>query len=116
MIADSINSATDIFASLMTLIGSKISSVPNDEDHNFGHGKAEYIFSMLISISMMLLSAKIFYDSLLSIFNNNKIIFSKTLIIICVITILTKISLYFYSKIINKTNNLLIKANMRAFY
>ena len=112
MIADSINSATDIFASLMTLIGSKISSVPNDEDHNFGHGKAEYIFSMLISISMMLLSAKIFYDSLLSIFNNNKIIFSKTLVIICVITILTKISLYFYSKIINKTNNLLIKTNM----
>ena len=112
MIADSINSATDIFASLMTYIGSKISSVPNDEDHNFGHGKAEYIFSMLISISMMTLSVKIFYDSLLSIINNNKIIFSKTLIIICVITILTKLSLYIYTKVINKENNLLIRANM----
>lgn len=112
MIADSINSATDIFASLMTFIGSKISSVPNDDDHNFGHGKAEYIFSMLISISMMALSIKIFYDSLLSIINNNKIIFSKTLIIVCIITILTKLGLYIYTKVINKENNLLVRANM----
>ena len=112
MIADSINSATDIFASLMTFIGSKISSVPNDEDHNFGHGKAEYIFSMLISISMMALSVKIFYDSLVSVINNSKIIFSKTLIIVCIITILTKLGLYIYTKVINKENNLLVRANM----
>ena len=39
MIADSFNSAGDIFASLMTFIGNKIASVPNDEDHNLGHGK-----------------------------------------------------------------------------
>lgn len=47
MIADAINSAGDIFASLMTAIGNKIASVPKDEDHNFGHGKAEYMFSLL---------------------------------------------------------------------
>ena len=35
MIADSFNSAGDIFASLMTFIGNRIASVPNDEDHNF---------------------------------------------------------------------------------
>ena len=48
MIADSVNSAGDIFASLMTFIGNKIASAPHDDDHNFGHGKAEYIFSMFI--------------------------------------------------------------------
>lgn len=37
MIADSMNSAGDIFASLMTFIGNKIASKPGDEDHNFGH-------------------------------------------------------------------------------
>ena len=41
MIADCINSAGDIFASLMTFIGNKIASTPGDEDHNFGHGKGE---------------------------------------------------------------------------
>lgn len=51
MIADSMNSAGDIFSSLMTYIGNKIASKPKDDDHNLGHGKAEYIFSMLVSIS-----------------------------------------------------------------
>ena len=56
MIADAINSAGDIFASLMTFIGNKISSVPNDDDHNYGHGNAEYIFSMFISLSMIIVA------------------------------------------------------------
>ncbi|MBQ8234308.1 MAG: cation transporter, partial [Bacilli bacterium] len=56
MIADSINSAVDIFSSLMTFIGNKIASRPRDDCHNLGHGKAEYIFSMLISIVMMITS------------------------------------------------------------
>ena len=55
LIADSFNSAGDIFASLMTFIGNKIASVPHDENHNLGHGKAEYIFSMFISISMVIM-------------------------------------------------------------
>ena len=40
MIADAFNSAGDIFSSLMTYIGNKIASIPRDEDHNLGHGKA----------------------------------------------------------------------------
>ncbi len=39
MIADSVNSASDIFASLMTFIGNKIASKPGDKNHNFGHRK-----------------------------------------------------------------------------
>ena len=113
IIADSINSFGDIFASILTFIGNKISSVPKDNDHNFGHGKAEYIFSMLISISMMIISVKLFYDSLISIISSNKLIFSWKLIIICVLTIITKIILYIYTRYIyKKTNNLLIKSNM----
>ena len=53
MIADAANSAGDIFASLMTFIGNKIASTPEDDNHNFGHGKAEYLFSMFIAISMI---------------------------------------------------------------
>ena len=39
MIADAVNSAGDIFASLMTFIGNKIASKPGDKTHNFGHRK-----------------------------------------------------------------------------
>ena len=114
MIADSINSAGDIFASLMTFIGNKIASEPNDDDHNFGHGKAEYIFSMFISISMVLVSAKLLYDSFMSLLRGSKLIFSWTLVIVCIITIISKLLLYLYTRKIHKTNkNLLLEANMK---
>ena len=113
MLADSFNSAGDIFASFMTWLGNRISSVPNDDDHNFGHGKAEYIFSMLISISMMIVAIKLLYDSIISIINGNKLIFSWKLVIICFITIITKLILYLCTKnIYKKTDSLLIKSNM----
>ncbi len=114
MLADAINSAGDIFSSLMTYIGNKIASTPSDDDHNFGHGKAEYIFSMLISIFMLIIAIKIFSDSLISILTKKEIIFSYYLIIVCLITILTKIGLYLYCKeAYKKHTNILIKASMK---
>lgn len=113
MIADAFNSAGDIFASLMTAIGNKIAREPKDENHNFGHGKAEYIFSMFISISMMAVSAKLIIDSANSIIEKNEIIFSCFLIAVCITTVITKFSLYLYTKNqYKKHNNLLIKSNM----
>lgn len=113
MIADSINSAGDIFASLMTFIGNKIASVPKDEDHNLGHGKAEYIFSMFISISMILVSAKLLYDSIMTLILGSELKFSWFLVLVCIITIITKLILYIYvKKILKKGENILLEANM----
>lgn len=114
MLADSLNSASDIFASIMTFIGNKIASIPKDTDHNLGHGKAEYIYSLLISITMILISLKSLYDSLLSLIIKNNYIFSIWLIIVCLITIIIKLSLYIYTnKLSKKYNNILIKANSK---
>lgn len=114
MIADAFNSAGDIFASLMTFIGNKIASAPGDEDHNFGHGKAEYLFSMFISISMILIAAKLLYDSIMTLINGSELIFSWFLVGVCIITIITKLCLYIYTKKgYNKTNNILLEANMK---
>ena len=114
MIADSINSAADIFSSLMTYIGNKIASRPKDDDHNLGHGKAEYIFSMLISISMIIVSLKLLMNSIKSIISPNEFKFSLGLIIVCVVTIFVKLNLYLYThKLAKIHNNLLIEANAK---
>lgn len=113
MIADALNSAGDVFASFMTWLGNLISSVPNDEDHNYGHGKAEYIFSMLISISMIIIALKLLYDSVFSIISHNHLVFSYKLIFVCLITIIVKLGLFLYTKSLYKRQpNLLVKANM----
>ena len=68
MISDAFNSAGDIVTSLMTFIGNKIANKPKDKEHNLGYGKAEYIFSMLISVSMIIVSI----ETLKSSFEVNK--------------------------------------------
>lgn len=117
MIADAFNSAGDIFSSLMTYIGNKISSKPKDDDHNLGHGKAEYIYSMLISISMILMALFILKDSFISLVKGKEYDFSIWLIVVCITTIIIKFCLYMYtSKVYKKYNNLLVKANSKDHF
>ena len=112
--ADAINSAGDIFSSLMTYIGNKIACTPSDDNHNFGHGKAEYIFSMLISVFMLFIASKILLDSVVSIITKKEFIFSYYLILVCIITILVKLTLYLYcKKLYKKHSNILINASMK---
>lgn len=117
MTADAFNSAGDIFSSLMTYIGNKISSKPSDEDHNLGHGKAEYIYSMLISISMILMAMFVLKDSFISLVKGKIYDFSIWLIVVCLVTIIVKLFLFIYTnKIYKKYNNLLVKANSKDHF
>ena len=114
MIGDALNSAGDIFASVMTFIGNKIASKGCDDDHNLGHGKAEYIYSMFISIIMFMMTYGIVSGSIKSFFHPEKYIFSWGLIVVCLITILVKSILYIYTRILyKKYNNLLLDANSK---
>lgn len=114
MIADATNSAGDIFASIITWVGNKIASEPQDDSHNFGHGKAEYIFSLFISISMIVVAFKLLYDSIITLIYGSTITFSWFLVVVCIITILVKFSLFIYTnKLCKKYNNILLEANSK---
>lgn len=117
MIADAANSAGDIFASVLTFIGNKIASKPGDEDHNFGHGKSEYIFSLLISISMIVIALKLLIDSATSLILSKELVFSPYLVIVCIITIIVKLCLFLYVNKLNKEfNNILLKSNAKDHF
>lgn len=112
MIADSLNSAGDIFASTMSFIGAKVSSKPCDDDHPYGHGKAEYVFSFVISLSMIVASVIMIKTSTESIILKENVNFSYLLLLICLITIFTKFILFVYTdKKQKQTSSILIKAS-----
>jgi len=114
MIADAFNSASDILSSFMTYIGNRVASKEADEDHNLGHGKAEYIYSMLISVVMFGLGVNILIDSVKSIIDPSRFQFTVWLVIVCIVTILTKLGLYWYTRsVAKKYNNLLVDANSK---
>ena len=112
MIADAINSGSDIINSTLSYIGNKISLTPKDSDHNLGHGKAEYFYALLVSIIMLLLGLNQIKESIKSIFVVNSYHFSLWLIIVCIVTIVLKLVLYLVTiKQSKKHNNILLEAS-----
>lgn len=112
LIADSLHSAEDMVTSILSCIGGVISSKRANRNYIFGYGKAEYIFSFLISIFMIGTSITLVINSINSIINKDFIHFSHISIFVCLITIITKLILYVYTNIqYKKTHSVLIKAS-----
>lgn len=66
---------------------------------------------------MLVISAKLLVDSGLSLINGQQLTFSVYLVVVCVMTILTKFTLYIYTNYLyKKNNNILLKANARDHF
>lgn len=53
IVMDAVNNIADAGASLITIIGTKLSSMGPDQKHPFGYGRIEYLSSMLISVMVL---------------------------------------------------------------
>ncbi len=63
VLADGINSGTDIFASVINLVGIKASKKPADKEHPYGHEKAEVISGFVITLIIFSSGLFIIYDA-----------------------------------------------------
>ena len=64
LIADGIESTTDIISSLVVWTGLKISTLPPDDDHPYGHGKAESISAIIVALALFAAAAFIAMESI----------------------------------------------------
>ena len=67
IITDALNNFTDALSSIITLIGAKVSAKRPDKKHPFGHGRFEYIASILVAILILFAGGMAIYQSILSI-------------------------------------------------
>ncbi|MDV6169716.1 cation diffusion facilitator family transporter [Flavobacterium sp. DG1-102-2] len=97
LIADAIESTADIFTSSMLWLGLKWASRPADEDHPYGHGKAEALIAIGIGAALTIAAVVIGKESIHNIITPHKSPAAYTLIILLVV-IATKEILYRYVK------------------
>lgn len=71
LMADGLNNTTDIIASIAVLIGMKISRKPPDENHRYGHFRAETIAALIASLIMVSVGIQVLYEAAISLFENN---------------------------------------------
>ncbi|MFK2825702.1 cation diffusion facilitator family transporter [Bacillus sp. B190/17] len=70
--ADGLNNSTDVAASIAILIGLKIARKPPDEDHHYGHFRAETIASLVAAFIMITVGFQVLYDAGYSFFSKEE--------------------------------------------
>ena len=111
LIADAIESTTDIFASFLVLFGIKYSNKPADDNHPYGHGRAEPLITFLV-VGFLITSATIIaYESIQNIGTPHDLPKSWTLYILGAIIIWKEYSFQLVMKRSKETNSSSLKAD-----
>lgn len=111
LIADAIESTTDIFSSFLVLFGLKYANKPADENHPYGHGRAEPLITFIV-VGFLITSATIIaYESIQNITTPHDAPKSWTLIVLTIIILWKE---YSFRKVMKRgieTNSSSLKAD-----
>ena len=112
LVADGIHSLSDLATDVVSIYGSKLSLKPADNEHPYGHGKIEYLTSIVIGAVILALALSLLGNSL----NAKNTIASNMVLYVTIFTILAKylISRYILSKGVKYKSNLLIASGKES--
>jgi cation diffusion facilitator family transporter len=87
LIADAIESASDVLSSLVVLLGLKTASRPPDENHPYGHGKAEPLAGVIVSLFLLAASVLIAVEAIANIRTPHEVPQAWTLVVIVAVVL-----------------------------
>jgi cation diffusion facilitator family transporter len=111
LIADAIESASDVFTSAMLWFGLRWSLRPADNDHPYGHGKGEALIALGIGIVLVAAAIVIGIKSIQNIITPHKVPEAYTLIILIVVILAKEVLYRFVLKTGNEINSGAVKAD-----
>jgi len=111
LIADAIESTTDIFSSILVLLGLRYANRPADKSHPYGHGKIEPLITFIVVAFLIVSAGIIIHDSIENIQTPHKMPKSWTLIILGVIILWKEISYRIIIKKSKETHSTSLKAD-----
>ena len=111
IIGDGINNLADASSSVITLIGFKLASMPEDKEHPYGHARYEYITGMIVSILIVLVGVELGQSSIDKVMHPQPLDFSWTIVLVLVLSIAIKIwQALFNIKVGNKIDSMTLIA------
>lgn len=106
VMADAVNNLSDIGASVVTLVGFYFAGKPADEEHPFGHGRAEYLSALFLSLMVIMVGIQFLRTSWERILHPVPLDFNPISIILLILSVILKIwQSGFYKKIGTKINS-----------
>lgn len=114
LFADGLNNLSDVLVSVAIFVGLKISQRPPDEDHHYGHLRAEIIAALIAAIFMVLVGLNVLFTSIMGLIRGKNVEFSWTGFLTALITSIIMIGVAQYNfRLSKKTNSLSIDAAAR---
>jgi cation diffusion facilitator family transporter len=112
LIADAWHTLSDSLTSVILLVGIRLSAKPADQEHPFGHGRAEWIAAIIIGTLLAVVGFNFLYDSILKLIEHEGASYGSLAIIITVLSIIVKETLARYAFwIYRKTGTQSVKAD-----
>ncbi len=111
LIADAIESTTDIFSSILVLFGIKYSNIPADKNHPYGHGRIEPLITFLVVVFLVTSASIIAHDSIQNIGTPHELPKPYTLLVLGAIIIWKEISYRFVMQKSKETKSSSLKAD-----
>nr|WP_319571967.1 cation diffusion facilitator family transporter [uncultured Draconibacterium sp.] len=112
LIADAWHTLTDSVSSVIVLIGGKISSKPADDDHPFGHGRAEHIAAIIIGVLLAIVAFDFVLKSVDKFGSHEQTVFGTVAWVVTIVSIIAKELLAQYAFFgFRKTNSTILKAD-----
>ena len=111
LIADAIESTTDIFSSILVLFGLKYANKPADKNHPYGHGKIEPLITFLLVGFLVISATFIAHESIQNIRNPHALPEKWTLIVLALIIAWKELSFRIVIQKSEETNSSSLKAD-----
>ena len=105
IISDAFNNLSDTGSSVVTIIGAKLSRKKPDKEHPFGHGRYEYISSLIVSFIIILVGIELFKGSVQKIFNPETIVMSPWLVGFLCLSLPIKFWMYRFNRAMGRAVN-----------
>lgn len=100
IISDGFNNLSDCASCIVTMFGYKMASKPADKDHPFGHGRMEYLTSLIIAAVILLVGGELLKTSVTKIIHPTEVKFTVVAVVVLVLSIAIKIWMgYFNNKL-----------------
>jgi len=114
ILGDAFDNLSDLGASIVTLLGYKLSSRPADREHPFGHGRTEYICSCIVSAAIIVVGVEVGQNAVQKIISPHEVAFTLIVILLLALSFLLKLMLFgFYRAADKKIRSGLLKATAR---
>lgn len=98
VLADAFNNLSDAASSIITIIGFKLSNLPPDKEHPYGHGRIEYLSALIVAFMVMLVGFQFIKTSIDRIIHPKIVAFEWIPFIVLLVSILFKIWLSIFNK------------------